>query len=438
MLHAFHRFAFALLAATALVALAPAARAQSVEPGSFDRCVLDAIGHPDRQVEAHARALAEFGSAALPRAFELAVARELVVRVGDTKELSLPISPEVQLALIAAAARAPRAEVVRFLTALAEREGPAEEALVALRILALAGSGDDIRLLQRLCERHVDAAATPPELRETFGMALASILGRHPEALKHVWALYRDVPAPLADAVIRAAGTLRDTESLGALAGLLGARRELELRVLGELGRVARALTAPFPESTREAVRGYLHDGDPMLKRAACQALVALEDVDSITALIELLDAENDVARTALDSLRRISRKAIGRDPEEWTEWLRREQRDWTRAEARVADLRSSDRAVAVAELHALGHARLFRHEAAAYVVVALERSEPELVRLACEILEELGSPVAEPALLLATEHDDASVRAAAEQALACLSAADDSAHVAHASARRR
>ena len=42
-------------------------------------------------------------------------------------------------------------------------------------------------------------------------------------------------------------------------------------------------------------------------------------------------------------------------------------------AGVRHAHGRSSDRAVAVAELHALGHARLFRHEAAAYVVVALE-----------------------------------------------------------------
>ncbi|MBI5434098.1 MAG: hypothetical protein HZA52_14795 [Planctomycetes bacterium] len=438
MLHAFPRFVFALLAATSLAALAPCARAQAAGPGSFERCVLDAIGHPDRQVEAHARALASFGAAALPRAFELAVNRELVVRVDDSKELALPISPDVQLALIAAAARAPRTEVVRFLSGVAERESRAEDALVALRILALAGNVDDLGLLQRLCARHVDAAATPPEVRETFGMALASILGRHPEALKQLWALYRDVQAPLADAVIRAAGTLRDEESLGALGGLLGARRELDLRVLGELGRVARALAPPFPESAREAVRAYLHDGDPMLRRAACQTSVALEDVDAIGELIELLDAETDVARTALDSLRRISRKAIGRDSEEWTEWFRREQRDWTRAEARVADLRSSDRATAVAELHALGHARLFRHEAAAHVVVALERSEPELVRLACEILDELGSPVAEPALVLATEHADASVRASAEQALACLRADDESEHAAHAAARRR
>jgi len=133
---------------------------------------------------------------------------------------------------------------------------------------------------------------------------------------------------------------------------------------------------------------------------------------------IELLDDERDVARDALQSLRGLSRRALDRDPVAWRSWLARDLAAWRSAEARAADLHSPDASKAAAELQALGRVRLYRHDAAAIAIAGLERREPELVRLTCQVIAELGSPVGEPALRAMADHPDASVRATAERAL--------------------
>ncbi|MCK6448316.1 MAG: hypothetical protein L6Q99_18160 [Planctomycetes bacterium] len=392
----------------------PAAQAAT----TLDGAVLDAIGHPARTIEANVRAFAALGPESLPRCFELAVARELSIAVDGSKSFVLPVSDEVEIALVAAAALAPRADVVRLLARVAATAAAPREVEVALRIAALAGTADDVELVRSLALRFATERGTPLEVRQAFGLAFHSIALRDDHALAHVRGLYLGVERSLADALLRALGALQDEASAEALGGLLGARPELDLRVLGELARVGRGLPLPAPESTREAVRSYLRDDEPTLQRAACRAAFALQDIDAVPVWIELLEGDDDVARAALDALRRTTRKALDRDAEEWRAWRERELADWRVAERRADELRSPDRAKAAAELLALGRAKLHRHQAAELVAGAFARDETDLLRLACQVLGELGSPAGEAALVDATEHADASVREAAELAL--------------------
>lgn len=384
-----------------------------------DAAVLDAIGHPARTVESNVRAFATCGAAALPRCFELAVRRELVVAIDESKKLALPVSAEIELALVAAAARAPHADVVSLLSKVGSSEPTPRRVEVALRIAALACTAGDLELVRSLGMRHATPAGTPVEVRQAFGLAFHSIALRDEQALAHAGRLYGEVERSLADALLRSIGELGTPASAEALGNLLGARHELDLRVLGELARVGRKLPLPPSDEARQAARSYLRDGDSALQRAACRATFALQDVDALPVWIDLLDSDDDdVARTALDVLRRTTRKALDRDAKEWRSWREREIAEWRVAERCAGDLRSPDRAKAAAELLALGRARLYRHQAAELVAAAFDRQETELLRLACQVLGELGSPAGEPALLDATEHVDETVREAAELAL--------------------
>lgn len=414
------------LLALSLAAPAAARAAATQAPRELDpveRCVLDAIGHPERSVEEHARVLAALGASGLARGFELAVRRELVVGVDAAKSFQLPISDDLERALVEAVSRAPRADLVRFLDQLSARETTPAEVEVALRILALAGEASELELARRLAVRHASEAGAPMPVRQAFEAAYGSIARRDPRALQSAWRLYQDVDRTLADALIRALGTLEGPAAVGALAGLLGTRRELDLRVLGELARVARSLPLPAPGPVREAVRPYLNDADPALQRAACRASLALQDVDALPIWIELLDGERELARAAHEALQRLTRKALRPDPAQWEQWHRRELAEWRLADGRAAGVLSRDRAVAVESILALGRTRLFRHDAARMVAAGLERPEPDLVRLCCQVLGELGSPAGESALRSATAHDDEGVRAAAALALERLRA---------------
>lgn len=385
---------------------------------ALDAAVLDAIGHPARTIEANVRAFVASGPESLPRCFELAVARELAIAVEGSKSFVLPISDEIELALVAAAARAPRADVVRQLARVAASATGPREIEVGLRIAALAGTADDVELVRTLAMRVATERGAPLEVRHAFGLAFHSIALRDDRALARVDGLYRAVERSLADALLRALGAFEDETVAEALGGLLGVRPELDLRVLGELARVGRHLPLPASEPTRDAVRGYLRDADPTLQRAACRTSFALQDVDAVPVWIEMLEDDDDVARAALDALRRTTRKALDRDVKEWRAWRERELAEWRVAERRADDLRAADRAKAAAELLALGRARLHRHQAAELVAGAFARGETDLLRLACQVLGELGSPAGEAALVEATEHADATVREAAELAL--------------------
>ncbi|MCE9595685.1 MAG: HEAT repeat domain-containing protein [Planctomycetes bacterium] len=397
------------------------ASVSSVSPVSaqnFETRVLDAIGHPERSVEEHARAFAEGGVASLPRAFALAATGRFDFTVENGKTLELPLSPELRQALVEGAARWPRGELATFLAEVARRKSTPDEAIVGLQLLALVGDERDLPLLDSLCEPHAAPPGPSPEFREALESALGGIHERDPQARVHAARFYRDTQPAFAESVLRVLGRSRAPAALETLVETLGAHPELDVVVLTEIGRVARSLTPPVSDATLESVRSYLHDAAPTRQRAAAAALVALEDVDAIPILIDQLDDGPELARAALDALRRMSRRDLGTTSEGWSRWYASEVAHWRVTEGRAGNVNSGNRLDAVNELLALGRARLFRHAAAEYASAGVVRPEEDVARLACEILGELGSPVAEPALESALDHPNDAVRNAARAAL--------------------
>jgi hypothetical protein len=83
-----------------------------------------------------------------------------------------------------------------------------------------------------------------------------------------------------------------------------------------------------------------------------------------------------------------------------WDAWYADETAWWRGARASLLRIDNRDPSVALEALHDVSGHRLYRHELAQGVAVALERPERELVLIACSILKSLESRAALPALV--------------------------------------
>src|SRR5206468_1304944 len=129
------------------------------------------------------------------------------------------------------------------------------------------------------------------------------------------------------------------------------------------------------------------------------------------------------VRDSALWALRKVSGLSLPADPVPWRTWST-EETGWHRnARPRLLqELSSRDGARVVAALRAYGVRRTRRAELAEEVTRVLASPRPELRRIACETLGQIGSSAASPALVELLADPDKSVAAAARQALQSIS----------------
>ena len=362
--------------------------------------------------------LAKLGATALPDLFEVLATGRIPIRVGEHGNSSRELEPSHERAVLGTFSRLPYRRVIAFLDVLSGEPLEPEAQRAALRILAELGTGEELSLVARVGTPAQGAIARRP-VREAFEQALVRILERDPSSVRDVPSLYARAHPSYLGPIAAALGQRASHERLLALSRLLGKVAEADRLVLIEIGRMAPRVSDP-DQLALSNVRPYLRAADLQVLTEATMAVGRLEDRGAVPRLIELIDHRDPtVARAALDALRGMSGKVIGARPESWTEWYRKEM-EWWRHEAPgelgVAASGSPEQASRV--ILQLSKKRLFKNELAEPLAASLERSEPELVVLACAALGHLGSRKAVPHLIRCLERENQDMQTAAWRAL--------------------
>jgi hypothetical protein len=378
-----------------------------------------------RQQEADAavRSLSSLSPGALPALFHIAESHSLRIAMADGRQLRLDLDPPAWQVVVAAIGRFPGSK--QHLETVLAGSPSAAAREVAIRSLQERANGKDLDLLVAFADSgEADLAAYQPIL-VAFENTLASMLDRDAAAISSLPAVFARAPPRLTFSIARALEQSPEADRLLLLSDLLGVRPQVDGFLLSTMERLAQALPPPAPERARQVVRTVLRSSDAAKIQGALRAAVALEDVDAVPDMILLLQKGLEpVASHALAALRRITREDLGKDASVWDAWFQKERAAWLANAGPLADqLTRGSKEQAASAMHELGHQRLFRHEAAMVLRKGVDRREPALVRLCCQILGRLGSSLGLEALKQAQGHEDPKVREAASQAIRLLSA---------------
>ncbi len=288
-------------------------------------------------------------------------------------------------------------------------------------LIHLGETGGRAGLRTMLMVAAPEAEALGPVLRETA----ARVLGRNPGICSDLWSVLGEAPDPVLPYLIGALAGAGQRTCLTALSALLNVPDRIPAApILEAIATITSRISPPFDKRVRERVARMLDDGDALVIAAAARAAGRLEDFDTVTRLVELLEHEDTTVRNdTLGALRYMTGLSLRNDPVRWRTWLQSEQR-WWREEAPglIRDLASDDVVSVFGAVNALVSRRMYRNELALELLPLLEDSDPVLRGLACSALGQIGTtrPVSEPFLALIERLDDReeSVRACAWAAL--------------------
>ena len=307
---------------------------------------------------------------------------------------------------------------------LANTQRPAARA-DGLRILGAVGDARDLKALCRALRP--SSPDEDPDLQESrlFRAAVVAILARDPVALSSIRELLHTEPSAIRFYLVGALADLGSSQALECLSSQLGGRPEEDLLLLSEISRAAAGTKLPVDVRVAPTVRMCLHRSDPNEVRAAAEALGRMEDENSIEELVGLLrcgDAE--VARTAHTALCAITGAELLPDPLRWRAWLDAESDWFTKvAPALAVEFETADRlrkAQVIGEMAA--HPR-FRREIADTLRRILRSERPDVVRVGCAALRQLGAQTAIPFLEECASRQEPELAAAAREALAAFRA---------------
>ncbi len=314
-------------------------------------------------------------------------------------------------------------EAAASISAVDPRLKPRE---VALELFAERGEARDLLVVQHLVA--LEPAAQPGRsLERTLEKTLFALVERDATGLSELDEVFERVHPALRIAVVDALVRFRSKDALCELASLLERHAELDSHVLWGIVRLASKLTPPLPEVVLPQVRSYLFSTDRVCVQAAARACGLLDDVEAIPFLLELLDeTDENLVSSAQRALSTLTQLGYGSDSCAWWSWFEGEERWWAEsAPALLDDLASSEPVLTLKAITELSGHRLHKNEIALALSDCLERTETELVLLACEGLRQLDSCQALPALIPCLEHPDGNVRQAAWTALRAITRKD-------------
>lgn len=226
--------------------------------------------------------------------------------------------------------------------------------------------------------------------------------------------------------LVEAVGDAGSPAGLRFLGRVLAQGGDHDASVLQQIERIALKSGSPFAAELRDAVRDAL-GRDDVVAEAAARAAGALADADSVEPLCDMLGTRSARVRsTAHRALKRISGQSFGSKQARWKSWHEGELGWWREeSDAVLADLAADEPARVVAAMGQVVRRRLFRDQLTGAILPLLDHPEPQIRRLACQGLCQLGSTTAVRSLVnLLTDEDDSVVREAAA-ALRSLSGED-------------
>jgi len=253
--------------------------------------------------------------------------------------------------------------------------------------------------------------------------ALRALLARDPKTYGALRSCVRVAPEDHAAVAIEALAGATGERALAALADLLDDRRIDACALLQAIEAVGRRSLPPFDDFLLRRLRELSREEDAALRAAALRASGALGDEDSLTLQIEGLADERGTVRSAAGAaLTELTGLRLGPSPQRWTSWYAGESAWWDERAPRVLEqLEHDDPAVAIAALSELVPHRMCRGRLARAIAPRLDDDSPELRRLACLALEQLGSRAVAPQVLERLGDVDEGVRECAHHCLRSL-----------------
>lgn len=392
----------ALVAALAfgVVADAEGTSITAVESASSVRAKIAAILAREEPAGTRAAELAALGAEAVPELFD-ALCERFAGTSGDG-------DGAVTAPLLGALERIGRSAVLPVLEDHAAGEVPARRAVLA--VIGVLGRRAELALAARAAAPGGTGPQAAPPLIEAFERTIQAVLEADPAAYGDLSWFLGSIPLEVAGGVVRAAAEAGDARALESLVRALGAVPELDATILAHLGRAARKTLPPGPEELTSIVRRYLTSPELDVARAALQAVGQLEDPAAVEACIGLLSSPSaTLVETAHWSLVRITKLELPPGATRWEAWYRAE-RVWLeqRAPEQIQLLRTEDPAVLRGALDQIAQHRLDRHRLAGEVAFLLHAPDAPVRRLACDVIEQLGSRSVTPDLVeLLSDPDD-------------------------------
>ncbi|MBL8862460.1 MAG: hypothetical protein JNK02_10670 [Planctomycetes bacterium] len=408
---------------------APPTHAPAVGPAATIGAALRAARRaPDAPVRPFAERIAGAAPGLLEAALDVLI-EERVPAVEPDDAFQILSGPQRAI-LLSALARWPRAEVRASLAARLESaaEGDARVSLAAVRLLGAVGGAADLQRIVALAPRKPgEPEALTRPAREALREATAAILARDPRAWERAGDIVRTADRAAAKCVVEAVAVDRDPRALRVLAEAARVQRDLAPLCVAGAQRVGPSMDADVVLGFVEWMTGELALARPEYRRSLYQAIGTLDDGSHAELLIDgLADEDQGVRESALWGLRKISGYGFSATPDPWIAWLAQELR-WNEVERpRLrTQLAAREPERVAAALRGYAGRRVWRESLAEDVAIVLERSEPALQLLACEVLESLRalSAVRPMAALLSAPEEG--VRDAAWRALGTISGLD-------------
>lgn len=376
---------------------------------------LERAGASEESLDRRLQSVVGLGTDVVPHAVRLAAGRSS----------GPPLAPRERELLTLALERWPEEPCIQAALLLLGAEPTLEDATAVARLLGSFAGG---RGVQPLCA--IVRALDPSELRHPrvandFEDALAAMLAR--DRLAHGF-VREEIPradARLLSIVVGALGKAPSDDSIALLERLLGRDAELDARILEAYGMQGALLPRCAEGACAEAVRRYLNDRDPKLRRHAVVALGRLGDTTVAGALVAGLDDRDRRVRGAsLWALRRVTGLGWSADAARWELHLESEERWLATTFPGLADAFLDANASRAREaVHEVAKHVWVRHATAPRLALAFEHEAPAVAIAACEALGRLGGPEAARALEQARLGSRSEVREAAERALLALRA---------------
>jgi len=413
-----------VLTALALAVLASPSIAEDDAP------VRDAVAARIAQgADELATSLASLGSAAIPPLFDALAAGAVSAPNGSRAELDATAREAVLSALAAMPAAELRAHLSNEASGAdeaADAERDDASAAAALAVLGRVGAAADMDLCVRFAEPSDPDEAITRARRVAFESAITEIAARDEGAARALHDVFRSLRPELLAPAARCMAAGDPERGLSLLAGLLDVVPTMDGFLLAEIARLAADAPRPVDAQVLTAVRMGLGSRDSNEVILAARALGVLDDFAAFPRLIELVEHDDPRMSAAADeALEEMSGRVFRRNARAWEAWYAEESLWWRRAASSLGAVDDPDPTVALAALREISGHRLNRHRLAEAVVVAVRRSEREVVLVACSILRSLDSTASVPVLAQAIERREPELRAAIHDVLRSITGLD-------------
>ncbi len=285
-----------------------------------------------------------------------------------------------------------RAAVLAELEQRLRRAASTAERRAAMHVWGAIGAADDLEALLELA-RPTGDQTPPPRYRDVVRSAVASLLGRDKRGFEPLGRLWEECSDGVLLGLVEAIGDVRDPAGLELLVKVLSWRPALAAATLAQVRKIGPSPDERFNDELVLVLRAQLDAEDPAHTRVLVEALVALNDLESVEPLIEFLEHEDDgLRRTAHWGLRELTGLPFALDAKRWTHWLATERR-WLQAEkTRVfRDLFSDDFGDVRRAMSEIRRHPLAREELSVSLAVLLRDELPAVRLLACDTARELG-----------------------------------------------